>query len=110
VLAPCPTPKLQDHPLSAVRDCLFSIFEVILHIGGRSSIRNLRARHAVVTGTHLSHWKDPKNFLIFLDISELLSIVSTKFWKNAAVKQPFMRLLPFKTKRFIAAVPTARAC
>jgi hypothetical protein len=25
-----------------------------LHIGGRSSIRNLRTRHAVVTGTHLS--------------------------------------------------------
>ena len=25
-----------------------------LHIGGRSSIRNVRTRHAVVTGTHLS--------------------------------------------------------
>jgi len=37
-------------------------------------------------------------------------------WKIAAVKQPSVRLLPFKTKRFIAAVkknpaaiPTARA-
>jgi len=55
LLAPRRTPKLEDYPLSAVRDCLFSIFAATLHIGGRSSIRNLRTRHAVVTGTHLSH-------------------------------------------------------
>ena len=53
--APRPTPKLEDHLLSAVRDCLFNIFAATLHFGGRSSIRNLRTRHAVVTGTHLSH-------------------------------------------------------
>ena len=52
-LAPRPTPKLEDHPSSAVRDCLFSTFAATLHIGGRSSILNLRTRHAVVTGTHL---------------------------------------------------------
>jgi hypothetical protein len=50
--APRPTPKLEDHPLSAVHDCLFNLFAATLHIGGRSSIRNLRTRHAVVTGTH----------------------------------------------------------
>ena len=55
LLAPCPTPKLEDHPLLAVHDCLFSLFVATLHIGGRSSIHNLRTRHAVVTGTHLSH-------------------------------------------------------
>jgi hypothetical protein len=55
LLAPRPTPKLEDHPLSAVRNCLFNIFAATLHIGGRFSIRNLRTRHAVVTGTHLSH-------------------------------------------------------
>jgi len=55
LLAPRPTPKLEDHPLSAVRDCLFNLFAATFHIGGRSSIRNLRTRHAVVTGTHLSH-------------------------------------------------------
>jgi hypothetical protein len=32
LLAPRPTPKLKDHPLSAVRDCLFNIFAVTLHI------------------------------------------------------------------------------
>ena len=52
LLAPRPTPKLEDHPLSAVHDCLFNLFAATLHIGGRSSIRNLRMRHAVVTGTH----------------------------------------------------------
>jgi len=55
LLAPRPTPKLEDHPLSAVRDCLFNLFAATLHIGGRSSIRNLRKRNALVTGTHLSH-------------------------------------------------------
>jgi len=51
LLAPRPIPKLDDHPMSAVRDCLFSIFATTLPIGDRSSIRNLRTRHAVVTGT-----------------------------------------------------------
>jgi len=55
LLAPRPTPSLEDHPLSAARDCLFNLFATTLHIGGRSSIRNLRTRHAVVIGTHLSH-------------------------------------------------------
>jgi hypothetical protein len=55
LIAPCPTPKLEDHPLSAVRDCLFNIFAATLHFEGRSSIHNLRMRHAVLTGTHLTH-------------------------------------------------------
>jgi hypothetical protein len=55
LLAHLPTPKLEDHPLLAVRDCLFNIFVANLHIGGRSSVRSLRTRHAVVTGIHLPH-------------------------------------------------------
>ena len=51
LLAPRPTPKLEDHASSAVRDCLFNILAATLHIGGRSSIRNLRTRRAVVTWT-----------------------------------------------------------
>ena len=50
LLAPRPTPKLEDHPVSAVHDHLFNIFAATLIIGGRSSTRNLRTRHAVVTG------------------------------------------------------------
>ena len=49
-----PARKLEDHPLSAALDCLYNIFAATLHIGGRSSIRNLRTRHAVATGTHMS--------------------------------------------------------
>ena len=36
LLAPRPNPKLEDHPLSAVRHCLFNIFATTLHIGDRS--------------------------------------------------------------------------
>jgi len=54
LLAPRPTPKLEDHTLSAVRDCLFNISTATFHIGGRSSIRNLRTRHAVLRGADLS--------------------------------------------------------
>jgi len=50
LLAPPPTPKLKGHP------CLFNIFAATLHIGGRSSIRNPRMCHAVVTGTHPSRF------------------------------------------------------
>ena len=53
LLAPRQNPKLEDHPLAAVRDCLFSIFAATLHIGCRSSIRNLMTSNAMVTGTHL---------------------------------------------------------
>ena len=52
VVSTSPNPQAGDHRLSAVHDCLFNLFAATLHIGGRSSIRNLRARHAVVTGTH----------------------------------------------------------
>jgi hypothetical protein len=53
LLATRPNPKLEDHPSWAVRGYLFNLFTATLHIGGRSSIRNLRTRHAVVTGTHI---------------------------------------------------------
>jgi len=52
VVAPRPTPKLEGHPSSAVHDCLFNLFAAVLHIGSCSSIRNLRTRHVMVTGTH----------------------------------------------------------
>lgn len=45
------TPKLEDHPLSAVRDWLFDILAASVRIGGRCITRNLITRHAVVTRT-----------------------------------------------------------
>jgi hypothetical protein len=54
---PRPNPKPEDHPFSAVHDCLFNIFAATLHIGGRSSIRKLRKRHAVEQGP-TDHYTD----------------------------------------------------
>jgi hypothetical protein len=65
LLAPRPTPKLEDHPLSALHDCLFNIFAATLSIGGCSSIRHPRTSHAVVTVTHLPRVRkvlDPNQF------------------------------------------------
>jgi hypothetical protein len=42
LLAPRPSPKLEDHPLLVVHGCLFNIFAATLQIGGCSSIRNLK--------------------------------------------------------------------
>ena len=52
VVSTSPNPQAGGPPLSADHDCLFNLFAATLHKGGRSSIRNLRTRHAVVTGTH----------------------------------------------------------
>jgi hypothetical protein len=76
-LALRPTPKLEDYPLSAVRDCLFNIFASTLHIGGRSSTRNLRKRHAVVTGTHITQQvKECSNYLL----SQRFDSTSLSYW------------------------------
>jgi hypothetical protein len=47
---------LEDHPLSAVRDCLFNVFAAACHIWKPFPIRSLRTRHAVVRETHLWLW------------------------------------------------------
>jgi hypothetical protein len=44
LLAPHPTPKLEDHPLSSVHDCLFNISAATLHIRCRSSLPNASCR------------------------------------------------------------------
>jgi hypothetical protein len=50
----CPTPKLEDYPLSALWECLFILFTATLHIGGCSFVHKLRTRHAVVTDPHVT--------------------------------------------------------
>jgi len=42
LLASRSSPKLEDRPLLAVFDCFFNVFAATLHIGGCSSICNLR--------------------------------------------------------------------
>jgi len=51
LLAFRPNPKLEDHFLSSVRDCLFNIFAATLQIGGRFSTRNL--------GRSMPWWQGP---------------------------------------------------
>jgi hypothetical protein len=57
LLAPCVTLKPEGYPLSA-HGCIFNIFIAAFHIGGYSSICNLRMLRAVVRGSHLS-WCQP---------------------------------------------------
>jgi len=52
--APRSIPKLEDHLLSAAPHCLFNIFAAALHTGGRSSIRNMKTRHAAATATQIT--------------------------------------------------------
>jgi len=52
LLTPRPTPKMGDHPLSAIRDFLLNIFSATIHTVGRSFIRNLRTRLARVERKH----------------------------------------------------------
>jgi hypothetical protein len=83
LLAPRPTPKLEDHPLSDARSCLFNIFAATLHTAGRSSIRNLRTRHAVVTGTHLCCYISVGNLAYHIKgscLEDLLLVVLTKHY------------------------------
>jgi hypothetical protein len=48
LLAPRPTPKLEDHPLLAVHNCLFNIFTSVLH--------NWRASPPLATWGHTMPW------------------------------------------------------
>jgi hypothetical protein len=60
MLAPRPTRKLEDHPLSAVHDYLFNIFTV-------SSNRIMRLRHDMVR-------RDPPNTETLIDASKEVSL------------------------------------
>jgi hypothetical protein len=62
LLAPRPTPKLEDHPLSAVCDCWFNIFATAFLTEGRYSVHNQRTWRAVVTRTHVSCISDPATY------------------------------------------------
>jgi len=71
LLGPRPSPKMEDHNLSVVRDCLFNIFAVTLHAGGRSFTCTVRTRHAVVTGTHLRQCDVPMLHTLLRIISDM---------------------------------------
>jgi hypothetical protein len=58
LLAPRPVSKLEEHPLSVVRDSYSIYSQLFCMFGGSSFIRNLRTRHAVVPGTRKTKYHD----------------------------------------------------
>jgi hypothetical protein len=82
VLAPRPPPKLEDYPLSAVRDCLFSIFASTLHIlrpflhpqPEDKSCHGDRDRLTAVSRTHLLLWQGPT---YYCDRDLLITVTGT---------------------------------
>jgi hypothetical protein len=95
------TPKLEDHSLSAVRNCLSNVFSATLHIGSRSSIRNLRTGHAVVTGTHLS-WTDNRQLLENLSCMDSLLQKSFTYRNICALEGGSNRRLEESAKRGVS--------
>ena len=55
LLAGRSTTKLEDHPLTVLRDSFFKILANNFHIESRFNFRKLRTRHAAMTGNHLSN-------------------------------------------------------
>jgi len=75
VSASRPTLKLEDHPLSAVHDCIFNIFTATPRSGDCSSNRNLRSRDAVVTGSMYYGSNSPYDHKILAEGESEASIV-----------------------------------
>jgi hypothetical protein len=61
LLAPRPTPKLEDHPLSSVPCCLFNVFAANLHYW-RTSLYP-RPEDAPYCGD-----RDPPNIIIIINV------------------------------------------
>jgi hypothetical protein len=77
MLAPRSTPKLEGRPLSAARVYVFHIFAATLRIEGRSSQRNLRTRHVLMTETPLS-WRCIQLHIYNTYVGECVYIVIAK--------------------------------
>jgi len=93
LLAPHPTPKLEDRPLLAVRDCVFNIFAATLHTEGRSFVHDLRTCHAMVTGTHLSQFPCPICIKMF-------KYIKHKTLDNSDVHRSFHEMAPRYLENF----------
>jgi hypothetical protein len=68
VVKPRPTPRLEDHPISAVRDCLFNIFAATLHIWRPSPLSATRGRAMPWwQWTHLTWFQElrPRKFSMY---------------------------------------------
>jgi hypothetical protein len=68
LLAPRPTPKLEDHPCRLSATAYLQLPSIF---GGRSSIRNPRTRHAVVTGIHWT-WRFITTRILICECPEIV--------------------------------------
>ena len=74
------TIKLEDHPLSTVRVCLFNISAPTHYLQAVCSIHTLRKRHAVVAGTHF--------ILTLLHTSTPPVNIAAKLWAGGQISMP----------------------
>ena len=83
-LVPRPTPKLEDHPLSAVRDWLFNIFATTLHIGSRYEHNETRhtARHTLRLSTNQANTTvaSPQSVFTATTQTDFMRIAATKLF------------------------------
>jgi len=94
LLAPRPTSKLEDHPLSAACYWLFNTFPATLHIGDRSPLRNLRIRHSVLAGIRLS-WEATTRISLVISVhpSLCLSLCLSAWNKSVFTERSVMKLV-----------------
>jgi hypothetical protein len=82
LLASCSIPSVEDHPLSAVRDCLFNIFGIILHIWRpfppcATWERDMPWWHG--SFEHWRHWQTTRDLVrnLFHSVLSILGLVTT---------------------------------
>jgi hypothetical protein len=78
LLASCPTPKLEDQPLTFVRSCLFNIFTATLH--SWRPFLHLQAEDAPCCGD-----RDPPNMAVISVLLLCLSAHFKSFYCNSLV-------------------------
>jgi hypothetical protein len=108
VISPCPTPKLEGHPLSVVRDCLFNTFAAVLHIWW-PSLLSATWRRAIPWwhGTHLT-WRV---LTLWVDFHPARKRPTFFFWKRIFItviicpvqskQNPFHKFLPCLSKNLL---------
>ena len=97
LLAPRPIPKLEHHPLSAVRDCLFNIFAATLHIC-RPFLYPQR-EDAPCRGD-----RDP-----LITVAQITTRKNETVWINGSYI-PMSKYLLFSNRRFYRTVVTKTIC
>jgi len=77
-----PNPKLMDHALSAIRDCLFNIFAASFHVGVCSTIHDLLTRHVVVTDSKVP-----------VSVDHIVQVRLVGWWMNSRLERMWKKLM-----------------